>query len=301
MSKKLAGRVYNDRIAHVVMQMLTWLLMLVLVLIAIGLYMKSRNILAIHSWWSLMSGAEWNPLGGEFGFLTFIVSSVCVTLVALLFSFPVSLLMALFLTERTRPWIQRLAFPVLDILSGIPSVVYGLWGTLVVVPWIADHLGPHFVDYTSGYTWLAGSIVLGIMILPLMVSLFVELFSTIPQDLRDASLALGATEWQTTSHVVLRKSLPGIVAIVVLAVSKAFGETLAVLMVCGNMVGMPHSLFDSLYPLPALIANNYGEMLSLPMYESALMYAALLMFVIILLFNAVARIILQNIEKKISL
>lgn len=102
-------------------------------------------------------------------------------------------------------------------------------------------------------------------------------------------------------HVVLRKSLPGIGAIVALAVSKAFGETLAVLMVCGNMVGLPHSLFDSVYPLPALIANNYGEMLSLPMYESALMFAALLMFVIILVFNAAARIILQNIEKSISL
>lgn len=301
MNKVYGKRVYTDRIARVTMQMLTWLLMLTLVLMAIGLYMKSRNILEEHSWWNLISKSAWNPLNGEFGFLTFIVSSLSVTAVALLLSFPVSLLMALFLTEKTRPWIQRMAFPVLDILSGIPSVVYGLWGTLVVVPWIADKLGPHFVEYTSGYTWLAGSIVLAIMIVPLMVSLFVELFSTIPQDLRDASLALGATEWQTMKHVVLRKSLPGIGAIVALAVSKAFGETLAVLMVCGNMVGLPHSLFDSVYPLPALIANNYGEMLSLPMYESALMFAALLMFVIILVFNAAARIILQNIEKSISL
>ncbi len=301
MNKVYGKRVYTDKIARVTMQMLTWLLMLTLVLMAIGLYMKSRNILEEHSWWNLISKSAWNPLNGEFGFLTFIVSSLSVTAVALLLSFPVSLLMALFLTEKTRPWIQRMAFPVLDILSGIPSVVYGLWGTLVVVPWIADKLGPHFVEYTSGYTWLAGSIVLAIMIVPLMVSLFVELFSTIPQDLRDASLALGATEWQTMKHVVLRKSLPGIGAIVALAVSKAFGETLAVLMVCGNMVGLPHSLFDSAYPLPALIANNYGEMLSLPMYESALMFAALLMFVIILVFNAAARIILQNIEKSISL
>jgi phosphate transport system permease protein len=84
-------------------------------------------------------------------------------------------------------------------------------------------------------------------------------------------------------------------------VSKAFGETLAVMMVCGNTVGMPHSLFDSIYPLPALIANNYGEMLSLPMYESALMFAALLLFIIILIFNAVSRIVLQNIEKKFKL
>lgn len=301
MKGKWMNRIWNDRAAHGFMQGATWVTMLVLLFMAVGLYMKSRGILEEHSWWSLISEADWNPLGGGFGFLTFIVSSLSVTALALLFSFPVALAMALYLTEKTRPWIQRLAFPVLDILSGIPSVVYGLWGTLVVVPWIADHLGPHFVDYTSGYTWLAGSIVLGIMIVPLMVSLFIELFSAVPRDLRDASLALGATAWQTTWNVVLRKSLPGIGAVVVLAVSKAFGETLAVLMVCGNMVGMPHSLFDSIYPLPALIANNYGEMLSLPMYESALMFAALAMFVIILVFNAVARIVLQNIEKKISL
>jgi phosphate transport system permease protein len=169
------------------------------------------------------------------------------------------------------------------------------------VPWIADTLGPRFVDYTSGYTLLTGGIVLGVMIIPLLVSLFVEIFGAIPSDLKEASASLGATRWQTSRDVVLRKASPGIIAAVVLAVSKAFGETLAVMMVCGNTVGMPRSLFDSVYPLPALIANNYGEMLSLPMYESALMFAALLLFVIILIFNAVSRIVLQNIEKKFKL
>lgn len=301
MDKRIEGRIRRDRFAHGTMQVLTWVLMWVLVLMGIGLYMKSRNILSINSLWDLVSGVAWNPLGGQFGFRSFIVSSVYVTFLAILFAFPVSLLMALFLTEKTRPWIQRLVFPVLDILSGIPSVVYGLWGTLVVVPWIADRLGPRFVDYTSGYTWMAGSVVLGIMVVPLMACLFVELFSAIPQDLRDASDALGATQWQTMCNVVLRRSFPGIGAAVVLAVSKAFGETLAVLMVCGNMVGMPHSVFDSVYPLPALIANNYGEMLSLPMYESALMFAALLMFLIIFIFNTAARIVMRNVEKRISL
>ena len=91
------------------------------------------------------------------------------------------------------------------------------------------------------------------------------------------------------------------IAAIILAVSKAFGETLAVLMVCGNMIGLPHSIFDSIYPLPALIANNYGEMLSLPMYESALMFAALLLFIIILVFNAVSRMVLHHVEKKFKL
>ncbi|GHU91252.1 hypothetical protein FACS1894155_10700 [Bacteroidia bacterium] len=205
------------------------------------------------------------------------------------------------MTENTKPWVTKIVFPVLDILAGIPSVVYGLWGTLIIVPWIADSLGPRFVDYTSGYTLLAGGIVLSVMIIPLLVSLFIEIFSTVPKDFKDASASLGATRWQTSRLVVLRKASPGIIAAVVLSISKAFGETLAVLMVCGNMVGIPHSLFDSAYPLPALIANNYGEMLSLPMYESALMFAALVMFAIIFVFNAVSRILLQKVEQKFKL
>jgi phosphate transport system permease protein len=240
-------------------------------------------------------------MNGQFGFWSFILSSIYVTILSVVIALPISLLTALFLTERAKAWVKKLVFPMLDILAGIPSVVYGLWGTLIIVPWIADSLGPRFVDYTSGYTLLTGGIVLSVMIIPLLVSLFIEIFSTVPKELKDASASLGATAWQTTSLVVIRRALPGIIAAVVLSVSKAFGETLAVLMVCGNMVGIPHSLFDSAYPLPALIANNYGEMLSLPMYESALMFAALVMFVIIFIFNAVSRVVLQQVEERFKL
>jgi phosphate transport system permease protein len=283
------------------MQGLTILSLLMLFAIAGGLCYKSSDILGAYSLRQLLTGTEWSPLTGQFGFLSFILSSLYVTLLSVVLAVPIALLTALYLTEWAHPLVKRLIFPVLDILAGIPSVVYGLWGTLLIVPWIADTLGPHFVDYTSGYTLLTGGIVLGVMIIPLLVSLFVEIFSAIPADLKEASASLGATRGQTSRNVVLRKASPGLIAAVVLAVSKAFGETLAVMMVCGNMVGMPHSLFDSVYPLPALIANNYGEMLSLPMYESALMFAALLLFIIILIFNAVSRIVLQNIEKKFKL
>jgi phosphate transport system permease protein len=135
------------------------------------------------------------------------------------------------------------------------------------------------------------------MIFPLLISILMEVFDNVPQELRDASLSLGATKWQTVKKVLLRKSSSGIIAAVVLAVSRAFGETIAVLMVCGNFAQVPHSVFDSCYPLPALIANNYGEMMSIPLYDSALMFTALLLFVIIVLFNTVSRIILFRIEK----
>ena len=293
----LQRRIFKDKAARWVMLVLTVLSLLLLIAIGIGLFFKSRLILSENSLWELLSGSAWKPLSGEFGFLPFIVGTLFVTALSIAIALPISLLSAIFLTEYASSWVKRIVFPIFDILAGIPSVVYGVWGTLIIVPWIADKLGPRFVDYTSGYTVLASGIVLGIMILPILVSLLIEIFTIVPQDYREASASLGATKWQTCSKVILRKAMPGIVAAVVLSISKAFGETIAVLMVCGNYAAIPRSLFDPCYPLPALIANNYGEMLSLPLYESALMFAAFILFFIILVFNIISRWILRNIER----
>jgi len=225
------------------------------------------------------------------------MGTIWVTMISVVIALPLSLFTAVFLTEYANRKVKKFVYPALDILASLPSVIYGVWGTLVIVPWISTKLAPHFVDFSAGYTTLAAGIVLSIMILPLLVSLFVELFASVSDDLRDTSYALGSTRWQTAQNVVIRKSLPGIFASVVLAISRALGETIAVLMVCGNLPAVPHSLFDACYPIPALIANNYGEMLSLPMYESALMFAALLLFVVVLLFNLASRIILRRIEE----
>jgi len=157
-------------------------------------------------------------------------------------------------------------------------------------------VAPLFGGFSSGYTVLAGGIVLSVMIIPLLVSLFMELFDNIPRDLREASLALGATNWQTIKHVVLRKAAPGMIAAIVLALSRTLGETIAVLMVCGNLAIVPGSLLDACYPIPALIANNYGEMLSVPMYESALMFAAFLLFFVVVILNLGSRIALKKIK-----
>jgi phosphate transport system permease protein len=139
------------------------------------------------------------------------------------------------------------------------------------------------------------------MIIPLIISILLEVFSSIPREMREASLSLGATKWQTVKKVIIRKSIPGIIAAIVLAISRAFGETIAVLMVCGNFTYMPKSVFDACYPLPALIANNYGEMMSIPSYEAALMLAAFLLFAIIVFFNAISRVILIQIDKRYHL
>ncbi len=293
-------RVVENKAAGGVMLLLTLFVVFILLMMAIGLILKSLPILQENSIVTLLFGSEWKPLQNKFGFLPFIVSTFYVTGVAIIWTVPVSLFTAVFLTEYSRSIVKKIVFPALDILAGIPSVVYGVWGVLVVIPLISNKIAPHFVEFASGYSVLAGGIVLGIMILPLMISLFVELFSVIPQDLRDASLSLGATRWETTVKVLWRRTFPGIIASVTLAISRALGETIAVLMVCGNIVGMPGRLLEGCYPLPALIANNYGEMLSLPMYESALMLAAFILFIFVFLFNIASRLILRRVEKSVA-
>lgn len=295
---RLSFRTLKDKTAGGFMFVLVILSIVLVIAMAIGLYIKSAPVLEGTSLKNLLFSSNWKPLRGEFGFLPFIMGTLWVTGIAIVIALPVSLLAAIYLTEYARPAVKKYVFPALDILAALPSVVYGVWGSLIIVPWISVFLAPHFVEYSTGYSALAGGIVLGVMILPLLVSLFIEIFSAVPTDLREASLGLGATKWQTTKQVTLRKTVPGMLASVVLAISRAFGETIAVLMVCGNLPQVPGSVFDSCYPIPALIANNYGEMLSLPLYEAALMFAALILFVVVLFFNVVSRVILYRIERK---
>lgn len=294
----LRRRIVKDKMAQGLMCLLTILSILFVLVMAVGLYLKSAPVLEGRSFVSLITSSEWKPMKGEFGFLPFIVGSLWVTFLAILIAFPISLLTAIYLTEYARPKVRKLVFPALDILAALPSVIYGVWGMLVIVPWISSRVAPHFMDFSSGYTVLAAGIVLGVMVLPLLVSLFIEVFSSVPIELREASLALGATRWQTAKKVVLRKTLAGMLAATVLAVSRAMGETIAVLMVCGCVIGIPKGVLEPCYPIPALIANNYGEMLSMPLYESALMFAALILFAVVLVFNLLSRIILYRIERK---
>ena len=279
------------------MFVLTITSLLLVVAMGVGLYVKSAPILQEHSVWELLTESNWKPMRGEFGFFPFLMGTLWVTALAVAIALPVSLLMAVFLTEYSKSRVRKFVYPLLDILAGLPSVIYGVWGTLVIVPWVAEVVAPLFGRSTGGYTVMAGGVVLSVMILPLLVSLFVELFSNVSNELREASTSLGATRWQTTKYVVLRKTVPGMVAATVLAVSRTLGETIAVLMVCGNLAIVPGSVLDACYPIPALIANNYGEMLSLPLYESALMFAAFILFFVVLVFNLFSRIVLGRIKK----
>jgi phosphate transport system permease protein len=294
-------RVIKDKSARHIMLGIAFFSLLLLLVIGVSLLIKAFPVMKEKSLWVLLSSGSWKPFKGEFGFLPYILSTLYVSLIAIIIALPLSLLSSIYLCTYASKSIRRIFEPVIDLLSGIPPVIFGVWGTLTIVPLIANKIAPHYVEFSSGYSVMAGGLVLAIMILPLLISILLEVFRSLPKEITDASLSLGATKWQTVKKVMLRKSFPGIIAATVLSVSRAFGETIAVLMVCGNIPIVPHSLFDACYPLPALIANNYGEMLSMPSYESALMFGAFLLFIIIVIFNGISRLTLHQIEKRYSL
>lgn len=302
----------QDRGAHYVSRGLMAALFLFLLLLIGMLITQSWPLLAGQSFWAIVTSTEWHPTNGRFGMAPFIAGSVAVTVVALLTAAPPAILSGIYLAEYLRPRQRSLIRPLLELLVGLPSVVFGLWGIVVIVPlvrevimpWSHQTLGqfhPFFAGgNTTGYGLLTAGLVLGISVFPLIAAVTQEVLLTIPQAARETALCLGATRWEATKIIVFRHGLPGIGAAVVLAFARAFGETLAVLMLAGNVVQMPNNLFDGVYTLPALIANNYGEMMSVPLYQSALMLAALVLLLVVLIFNLLARLIILRLERRVQ-
>jgi len=290
-------RLLKDSIATKSMRLILVLTNLLVLLIIIGLLIKGKPILSQKSILELLFSSAWHPMKGQFGFYPFIIGTLEVTALAMIMAVPVCLLSAIYLAEYAHRRVREILRPVIDVLAGIPSVIYGLWGVIVIVPlvrWIGQMTG----NVTSGYNLLSGGIVLAIMVFPFIISVSTEVLLTVPIEAREVSLALGATRWETVKHVVLRSAMRGVLAAIVLGFARAFGETMAVLMVVGNVAKVPKSIFDPAYPLPALIANNYGEMMSIPLYDSALMLAALILLVIVTIFNLGAHLTLVGIERR---
>ena len=300
-----APRTRWDNAARRTFFVITLLPVALIIIITVALFLRAWPILSAHSLPELVLGREWQPSAGKFGFWPFIVSTIWVTIAGLILSVPLCLLVATYLAEYARASTRAFAKPILDVLAAIPPVVYGVWGLLAIVPFVDRVLLPFSQQYLSfvpifavnqptGFGILSAGIVLAVMIAPLIISIVYEVFATVPNDLKQASLAVGATQWQTIRNVVYPQVRPGILAAVVLGASRALGETIAVLIVVGNVAKVPTSIFDSAYPLPALIANNYGDMMSIPLYDAALLGAALVLLVVILIFNITSQLILHR-------
>lgn len=296
-----------DALARNAMRTLCLGILSIVFIIAAGLYIRSLPILVTTGLKDIFFSTVWLPTQGKFGLAAFIAGTLWVTGIAMIIAVPLSVLTALYLSEYCNRRLRECIKPVIDVLAGISPVIYGFWGMVAIVPLVRDRLMPFcgrylpFFPFASdnytGFSVLTAGIVLAVMVMPIIISIAEEVLATVPFGIREASLALGATKWQTVKEVVLKKAWPGIFAAIILGLSRAFGETMAVLMVAGCAMNViPRSIFDPGYPLPALIANTYGEMMSIPLYDAAVMLAALVLLVVTVIFNIVGWKILGRIR-----
>jgi phosphate transport system permease protein len=221
-----------------------------------------------------------------------------ITGIALLIAIPISLLSAIYIVEYAPKRIRKIIRPFIDVLAGVPSVVYGLCAFLFLVPLVKDVIAPSFGVESTGLCIFTASITLAIMVFPIIISLCIESFDAIPIVLKEASLSVGATKWETIKKVVIRASAPSVIAAILLGFGRAFGETIAINMVVGGITRVPDSLFSPGETLASLIASKYGELMSIPLHESALMLVALILFVVVILFNILGVLVLRRAKKR---
>lgn len=224
--------------------------------------------------------SDWNPQLGRFGIWPMIVASVWVTLGAMLVGAPLGVACAAFLTEFVPRRVMGVVKPTIELLAGIPSVVYGFMGVMVLAPLIRSSLGG------PGLSVLAGAVILGVMILPTIISISIDSIQAVPNSYREGSLALGATHWQTTYMVTVPAAKSGIIASIILGMGRAIGETMAVIMVAGNAVKIPGSPLDSVRTLTANIALEMGY--ATGRHREALFATGVVLLVIIMILNSLA-------------
>jgi phosphate ABC transporter permease protein PstC len=230
--------------------------------------------------------SEWSPTTGKFGIGIMILASLCVTIGALIIGAPFGVGAAIFLNEFAPPGWMKTLKPAIELLAAIPSVVYGFIGMVVLVPWIRTHLGG------SGFSLLAACIILGVMILPTILSISCDAIASVPNTYREGALALGATRWQTVWRVVIKAASSGIVAGIILGMGRAIGETMAVMMVAGNSVKMFTSLLE---PVRTLTANIAMEMsYATGMHQQALFATSIVLFIAIMVLNSIAIILTRR-------
>lgn len=224
--------------------------------------------------------ADWEPSKGQFGIMSMIIGSLAVTLGAMLIGGTLGLGMAIVLTQFCPPKLTSLIKPTIELLAGIPSVVYGFMGVVTLVPLIRNYMGG------PGLSVLAASVVLGIMVLPTVTSISVDALKAVPRTYWEGSVALGATHWQTTHMLMLKAARSGIVAAIILGMGRALGETMAVIMVAGNALEVPGSVLDPVRTLTSNIALEMGY--ASGEHREALFATGVTLFAVIMIFNTIA-------------
>lgn len=267
----------------------------------------SSSLLSIRTFgWRFWVSRDWDPVREQFGALPFIWGTLVTSIAALIIAVPLSLGTAIFIAEVAPRWLRQPVSFVVELLAAIPSVVYGLWGVFVMVPWLRENVQaplaqrfghiPLFEGPAVGVSMMAAILVLSIMIIPYITAVSREVILAVPQSQREASYGLGATKWETVRWVVLRYARVGILGAIILGYGRAVGETMAVTMVIGNRPDISLSLLQPGYTMASVIANEFTEATS-PLYLSSLTEIGLLLFIITLLINALARLLVWRVSR----
>ncbi len=270
----------NDRLVRLALLVVALSAVSILLVITVFIFEQGTPVMFKYGLKSFLAGKDWYPSEKAFGLLPMIVGSLYVTAGALVIGVPFGLACAIVLTEFSSRRVRRVIKPVVELLAGIPSVVYGFIGVIILVPFIRETFGG------PGLSVLAASIILGIMILPTIISISVDSLQAVPPSYREGSIALGATKWQTVKMVLFPAARSGIVASIILGMGRAIGETMATIMIAGNAAEIPRSL---LMPVRTLTSNIALEMsYATGEHREALFATGVILFIIIMILNTIA-------------
>ena len=299
----------SDWLFRTALAVTAFLVLIALAGAALSMLWGGREVLASQGW-SFFFSTEWNPVENRYGALVPIYGTLVTALIAMLIAVPVSFGIALYLTEVAPTWLRSPVGSAIELLAGIPSIIYGMWGLFVLVPvmteyvtpWFNDHLGtlpligPLFQGPPLGIGMLTAGFVLAIMVIPFVSSVMREVFLTVPTRLKESAYALGATKWEVVWDIVLPYTRSAVIGGVFLGLGRALGETMAVAFVVGNTVRFSASLLEPGTTIAALIANDFAE--ATDTYRSALLLLGFVLFIVTFFVLAAARLMLMQLARK---
>jgi phosphate ABC transporter permease protein PstC len=296
-----------DPLFRSVLMALAGLILALIAFFFVFLITKAQPALSHQGVFSFLFSNDWNPSKAIYGAWPLVAGTLITAAIALVIGVPIAVATALFVTELAPRRVRQPLIVLVELLAAVPSVVYGLWGIFVLIPklkpaeqWFADTFSflPFVGGNVAGPNYFIAGLILAIMILPIVSAISREVISTVPPDLKEASLALGATRWEMIRMAVLPYSRSGITGAAMLGLGRAIGETIAVTLVIGNSPTIGKQLFDQGYTLAAVIANEFGEAANDKVHAGALIAAGLVLFIITLLINALARGLVRRAEQK---
>jgi phosphate transport system permease protein len=299
----------NDRIFRWVLTATVAFVLVALATAALSMLWGGREVLETEGL-SFFYSSEWNPVENKYGALAPIYGTIVTAVIAMLIAVPVSFGIAFFLTEVAPRWLRGPVGTAIELLAGIPSIIYGMWGLFVLVPvmteygtpWLNDHIGtiPYigvfFRGPPLGIGVLTAGFVLAIMVIPFISSVMREVFLTVPQRLKESAYALGSTKWEVSWDIVLPYTRSAVIGGIFLGLGRALGETMAVAFVIGNTVSLSASLLEPGTTIAALIANDFGE--ATETYRSALLLLGFVLFIVTFIVLAIARYMLMQLSRK---